>query len=257
MSGTLLGETIYSASNRRRFEHWTWLPDGEGPFPLLVLLHGVYDAGGFVWWAQGGASETLDRLVGGGEIPPMVVVMAGDTGAELGSGYCDWADGTTSAETYIIDELLPWVTQKHPVTDERWITGLSMGGYGAFLLALRHPGTFQSASATSGFFDPSRLFDFVPNAATRMWGDGAGMAAHDVFALIADEERRGGTRFALDCGTGDLLIEENRRMQAHLEGLGVCHGYAEHPGGHEWPYWATHLEDHLRFHTGSGGVLCR
>ena len=255
MSGRLVGETIFSTSNRRRLEHWTWVPDGEGPFPLLVLLHGVYDAGGFVWWHQGLAVETLQRLIGAGEIPPVVVVMAGDTGAELGSGYCDWDDGTTRAETYLVDELLPWVGQHHPVGERRWITGLSMGGYGAYLIALRHPGMFESVSATSGFFDPQRLFDFVPEAAKRMWGDAENMAAHDVFALLGDPGRREGVRFGLDCGVDDPLIDENRRMRARLTGLGVAHGYAEHAGGHTWDYWAAHLEDHLRFHADAGGPL--
>lgn len=255
MTGRLVGETVFSAANRRRFEHWAWVPPGEGPFPLLLLLHGVYDAGGFVWWHQGGAVETLERLVGDGHVEPAVVVMAGDTGAELGSGYCDWRDGTTQAETYLLRELLPWLAERHRLDGRRWISGLSMGGYGAYLLALRNPGTFESVTATSGFFDPSRLFDFVPNAGERMWGDGEGMADHDVFRLVADGARRAGTRFALDCGTDDDLLDQNRRMHDHLDTLGVAHGYAEHPGGHTWEYWAEHLEDHVRFHNQAGGPL--
>ncbi|MDQ1445482.1 MAG: putative tributyrin esterase [Acidimicrobiaceae bacterium] len=246
--GRLVGETVWSEANRRRFEHWAWVPEGmgEGPFPLLLLLHGVYDAGGFVWWHKGSARETLDRLG-----LPVVVLMATDTGAEQGSGYCDWVDGTTRAESHVIDELLQWASWMLPVQGAtRHIAGLSMGGYGSLLLALRHPGVFESASSTSGFFSPSRLFDFVPDAATRMWGDEEGQAAHDVRGLIADRTRREGLRIAFDCGTEDVLLDDNRLMHSRLDELGVEHGYAEHAGGHDWDYWTARLADHVCFALG-------
>lgn len=255
MTGTLIGDSLYSPANRRRLEHWAWVPDGEGPFPLLLLLHGVYDAGGFVWWHKGDAHRTVSRLVDEEALPPMVVLMAGDTGAEQGSGYCDWADGTARAESYLMEELLPWAATVLPVSDTRWVTGLSMGGYGSLLLALRHPGVFSSASATSGFFDPLRLFDFVEEASERMWGGPGERESHDVTCLVAQPERRAGLRIALDCGTDDPLIDENRRFHQLLRSLDVDHGYAEHAGGHEWDYWRDHLEDHLRFHAGAGGPL--
>lgn len=253
MTGVLRSETVWSEANRRRFEHWAWLPSaeeaGEGPFPLLILLHGVYEAGGSCWWHKGRADETLDRLG-----LPVVVVMASDTGAELGSGYCDWADGTTRAESHIVDELLSWASETLPVAGaSRHVAGLSMGGYGALLLALRHPGVFASASSTSGFFDPTRLFDFVPEAKERMWG--ADMSGHDVRLLVADERRRAGLRLALDCGTEDALLGDNRAMHARLSELNVEHGYVEHRGDHDWDYWSARVEDHVRFALGLGGPL--
>lgn len=251
--GVLRGETIWSEANRRRFEHWVWLPgpeQGDGPFPLLVLLHGVYDAGGFVWWHNGWAADTLDRLG-----LPVVVLMATDTGAEQGSGYCDWADSTTSAESHLLDEVLPWASANLPLSGERHVAGLSMGGYGALLLALRRPGTFESASATSGLFDPQRLFRFVADAAARMWGGDDRRREHDVYELVRDPARRDGLRIALDCGTEDELIDEARRLHALLDGLGVKHGYAEHPGGHDWAYWGARVEDHVRFALRAGGPL--
>ena len=248
MKGRLVGDTIWSDANRRRFATWAWVPEGRGPFPLLVLLHGVYDAGGFVWWTKGKACETLDRLD-----LPVVVVMAGDTGAEQGSGYCDWADGTTYAETHIVNEVLPWAEVTLPVGPARHIAGLSMGGYGSLLLALRNPGLFASASSTRGFFDPTRLFKFVPDARERMWGGSSD--EWDPRLLVQDPARRADLRLALDCGVDDELIDQNREMHELLGSLGIEHGYAEHPGGHEWDYWAARLEDHVRFALDAGGPL--
>lgn len=243
--------SLFSQSNHRRLPVWVWEPPGDGPFPLLLLLHGVYDADGSGWWRLGRAHEAAAAL----DVPP-VVVMPSDTGVELGSGWCDWADGSAAAETHLVDEVLPWAGSTYRLTRQRWVTGLSMGGYGAVLLALRNPGLFTSVSSTSGFLDPARLFDFVPDAAVRMWGpDGAGRASHDPRSLLATASPHTVPRLALDCGLDDPLLEENRRSSALLDACGVAHGYAEHPGGHDWAYWRERLPDHLAFHSAADGPL--
>lgn len=247
--------TLYSVANDRRFVHWLWEPHGDGPFPLLVLLHGVHDGDGSVWWQEGRAHETVAQLIADRTIPPMVVMMPSDTGAGSGSGYCDWVDGTTAAETYLIRELLPWANANLPVMGRPFVTGLSMGGYGAWMLALRNPGTFASATATSGFFSPRRLFDFVVDNRVRMWASDENEAAHDVTVLVQDLARRQGLRLAFDCGTDDALIDHNRGFRSKLTVAGIAHGWAEHPGGHDWSYWRDHLADHLRFHAGIEGPL--
>jgi S-formylglutathione hydrolase FrmB len=241
-----LRHSLFSESNRRRLPIWTWVPPGAGPFPMLVLLHGVYDADGSGWWRLGRAHEAAVACA-----RPPVVVMPSDTGAELGSGWCDWADGTTYAETHLMNEVLPWARAELPVTDELWLTGLSMGGYAAMTLAARHPGVFRSVTSTSGFLDPLRLFSYVPGHAERMWG--ADADAHDTRALL----RAGVTLppLSLDCGTEDHLIEQNREAHRELTELGVPHGYVEHPGGHDWDYWRARLPDHMAFHSGRTGPL--
>lgn len=233
--------SVYSTSNRRRLPVWWWSPPGRGPFPLLVLLHGVYDADGAGWWRFGRAHEAAAAAPF-----PCAVVMPSDTGAEQGSGWCDWADGTAAAETHLMEEVLPWARAELPVNGHVWLTGLSMGGYGATVLALRHPGVFESVSSTSGFFGPEQLFRFVPEAAERMW---AGRSAeYDPRALL---RRAPDTLppYALDCGLQDDLLEENRNYHQLLTDAGVAHGYAERSGAHDWDYWRARLPAHLAFHT--------
>jgi S-formylglutathione hydrolase FrmB len=250
VTGVLDCVDFYSKANGRRFAVWTWTPPTPGPHPLLLLLHGVIDSGGHGWWLRARAHESVAAL----DTPP-VLVMPTDTGVELGSAYADWADGSTRAETFLVDELLPWAAAELPVDARRWVSGLSMGGYGALLLALRHPGLFDSAASMSGFFHPARLSAFVPDASDRIWDGTAGLAAHDVSTLLLDPARRGRTRFAFDCGTEDHLIEYNRAMHATLEAQGIPHGYAEHPGGHEWSYWGARVPEHVAFHLDLPGPL--
>jgi putative tributyrin esterase len=247
---------LRSAANDRRFTVWSWRPDGDGPFPLLVLLHGVYDSGGHGWWLRARVHEQLADLVASGELAePPVVLMPTDTGAGGGTAYADWADGTTKAETFITEELLAWAADTFPLDGRRGVTGLSMGGYGALALSLRHPGLFASATSTSGYFDPRRIEVFVPGAESRIWGDPGRIPSYDVRLLVEQPERRAGLRLAFDCGTSDQHIEANRALHARLTEIGVPHGYAEHPGGHEWDYWRAHVTDHVRFHAGLPGPL--
>jgi S-formylglutathione hydrolase FrmB len=257
MPDSLVGHTIFSPSNRRRLEHWVWTPPGEHrDLPVVLLLHGVCDAGGFVWWQNARVHELSDALVAAGELPPFCLVMPTDTGVEQGTGWSDWRDGSCAAETYVMRELLPSLAETYPVRlDALHIGGLSMGGYGALLLALRHPGRFASASATSGFFHPRRLFTFVPDASHRIWGDAAREAEHDVTTLVLDPQRRQTLRIAFDCGTEDHLIDYNRDFTRLLRDHDIAHTYVEHPGAHTWDYWTRRVEHHLRFHLDRGGDL--
>lgn len=243
------GYSLYSEANDRRFEHWVWTPPGRGPFPVMLLLHGISDASGFLWWQNGRAKETAEALVERGQVPPFILVIGTDGGFARGSAYCDWADGSARVETHVIDELLPWVDATFPTSGVRHVAGNSMGGYGAVTLALRRPGTFASASAMSGYFGPRTRFGAdAADRAVAMYGDDAGREAHDPHRLVARDGGVGGLRLMFDCGVDDDLLPESREFHARLVDLGVPHSYAEHPGGHTWDYWRSHLAEHLRFH---------
>lgn len=243
------GYSLYSPANDRRFEHWVWTPPGRGPFPVLLLLHGISDATGFLWWQKGQAKETAAALVERGQVPPFILVIGTDGGFARGSAYCDWADGSARAETHIVNELLPWIDNEFPTSGVRHVAGNSMGGYGAVTLALRHPGTFASASAMSGYFRPRTRFGAdAHDRMAAMYGDEQGVRAHDPFVLVAEAQAAAGLRLLLDCGVDDQLLPDSREFHEHLIGLGVPHAYAEHAGGHTWDYWRSHLGDHFRFH---------
>ncbi len=249
MTASPIGHSLYSQSNGRRLEFWTWASTGSGPFRPLFLLHGVNDAGGFGWWQQGRVHETADQLTATRAIEPVVLIMASDTGVEHGSAYCDWADGTAASEAHIIHELLPWVRNNLSTHGLPMIAGLSMGGYGALLLALRHPGTFASASSMSGFFSPRQLLEFAPADPQRMWGDTARERQHDVQVLVQDKRRSERLRILFDCGTSDGMLSANREFAERLRRLHIAHRYDECPGGHTWEYWKHRFARHLRFHA--------
>ena len=110
------------------------------------------------------------------------------------------------------------------------IGGLSMGGYGAIRLGLRHPDRYRSIFAHS-----SRL---------PVSGD-----EYDVEVVAARIDRARMPALAFDCGVDDHLIEDSRRLHARLEALGLPHRYQEHPGAHTWEYWDTHVREAVAHHV--------
>ncbi len=232
------------------------LPEGKrGPFPVLYLLHGLGDD--HTAWTR---RTNLERYL---EDWPLIVVMPD---SERG-WYTDAAQLLNrNFETYIARELVDFVDasfQTIPCRQSRALAGLSMGGYGAIKLALKHPDLFGAAVSHSGAFGSRSQADIENPGAQWAWlrefvpvfGEHMRGSDNDVFALAekyASSSTRSTTRsgdlaLRLDCGTDDFLIEENRAFHAHLQQLGIAHEYAEHDGEHNWSYWDAHIQDTLEF----------
>jgi S-formylglutathione hydrolase FrmB len=134
---------------------------------------------------------------------------------------------------------------------------MSMGGYGALLLALRNPKMFVSAVSHAGGVSWARAHDQVPyverQKQTREWERIVGVNAcggpHDLWALAEKlaPERRPALR--LDCGTEDFLLEINRSLAAQLERVGYPHEYVEPPGAHNAQYMDARIRETVLFHA--------
>jgi putative tributyrin esterase len=235
--------TVKSASLKGRGDITLWVPSGVTPVGMVLLLHGVYGSH-WAWALKGGAHRTAERLVASGEIPPLVLAMPSDGLWGDGSGY--WKHPTQDFERWMVEDVPAAVLRAVPVLSEtspRFISGLSMGGYGALRLACRFPDRFAAASGHSSItrFEQLALFVEEPLDA---YGPGEG--PRDVLDVaLANRDRLPRLRF--DCGTEDLLLEANRELHRGLERAGIAHEYEEFPGGHEWPYWEKHLAETLRF----------
>ena len=120
--------------------------DGEQRYPVLYLLHG-YMQNYTVWGRNLGAAfyaRNLDDLI-------LVVPDGGNTWFV---NYAVDGEGEQNRwEDYLIDDLIAYVDTHYQTVAQREgraIAGLSMGGYAAFTLGLRHPGMFISLGSTSG-----------------------------------------------------------------------------------------------------------
>lgn len=133
-----------------------YLPDGynesNGKYPVIYLLHGA-SGDEHDWTRFGGVAVTLDALIKRGVIRPSIAVMPS-------IGPQSWfADGAVhKMETAMINELQPYVESRYKASTaraDRGIAGLSMGGYGALNLSLKHPSKFCAAGVISpAIYDP-------------------------------------------------------------------------------------------------------
>jgi len=233
---SLLHLQYFSQALSKQSALYATVPDGEGPFPVVYLLHGLSDD--YTIWQRRTSIERYAEDAG-----VMVVMLDGAR-----SFYCDMKGSPGNYEQHIlesvrvIDRLLPTI----PTAQGRAIGGLSMGGYGCMKLGLKYPELFGSVAAHSGALDANAMLgnrDFTEIHA--VFGDVLD-PADDCFALAA----RPGPKPALyfDCGVEDFLLAHNRDFHAHLQRLQIAHTYHEFPGSHNWEYWDLHIREALAFH---------
>ena len=134
---------FYSSSLQKQTPCNVILPEIEGhdgPFPVYYLLHGLSDD-----CSMWGRKTSIGRYV---QMLPLIVVMP-----DGGRGFYTDAPEGFAYESFITRDLIPFVDRMfHTVAERsgRSIGGLSMGGYGAIKLALKHPELFVSANSHSG-----------------------------------------------------------------------------------------------------------
>lgn len=214
----------------------------RGPFQVMFLLHGLYgDASDWV------RKSNIERYVAGTDV--MVVMPDGGRGYYL-NAVQGFAYGTA------IGSELPAIVDGYFLTQPKyWITGLSMGGYGAIRLAFAFPGRFASAAAlSSAFYSLVETADASPEwraEARRLVGRKPAGGPNDLEVLarqaLGSEQA---PRLQIDCGTEDHLLTGNRRYHRFLESIGYRHEYHEYPGDHTWEYWDAHVRDAIAFHAG-------
>ena len=132
--------------------------------PLLVLLSGYTGSGWTHFRRPAFLSDThvgrLDRLIRTGRVPEAVVVGPDAITTLGGSQYLN-SSATGRYDDYITKEIVPWVHERYG-TGPVGVLGTSSGGYGALVLALRHPELFQAAASDSGdmYFEYGYLTEF-------------------------------------------------------------------------------------------------
>lgn len=132
--------------------------------PLLVLLAGFTGAGWMHFQRPRYLTDTivgrLDRLIRTGAAPEAVMVGPDCLTTLGGSQYLN-STATGRYEDYVVQEVVPWVRERYR-TGPTAVLGTSSGGYGAFVLALRHPEQFGVLGSNAGdaYFEYCYLPEF-------------------------------------------------------------------------------------------------
>ena len=138
----------------------------HGPVPVLYWLSGltcteqnaITKAGAQRYAAEHGIAVVCP------DTSPRGDDVADAEGYDLGKGAGFYVDATQAPwaanyrmHDYVANELPALVEAQFPVTDARAISGHSMGGHGALVLALRNPGRYRSVSAFSPIVAPTQV----------------------------------------------------------------------------------------------------
>ncbi|HFR3798135.1 TPA: alpha/beta hydrolase [Streptococcus suis] len=216
-------------------------PDDKD-IPVLYLLHGM--GGNQDSWLN---RSTIERLV---RYTNLIIVMVNtDKGWYTNTTYgMNYYDAIAIELPQVLKRFFPNMSDKR---EKNFIAGLSMGGYGAFKLALS-TNCFSYAASLSG----ALYFDFDNPASAELgspaywqgvFGDLSNEATNPNslrnIAKLSDKK----TKLYAWCGEEDFLYEGHQLAVADLTEAGFDLEASHGPGKHEWYYWNQQIEKVLQW----------
>lgn len=207
----------------------------------LYLLHG--GDGSADDWLNCSEVESVAKEAG-------IAVIMPEVGGE--SFYCDMYDGENYF-TYMDTELVDKMEMMFPLSEggeDRYVAGLSMGGYGAVTWGLVKPEKFAAIGNFSGASDIVKLFgtpggpftkEQLDEKVMRIWGglDKLKGSECDTIHMLEQTGKKGKPYPELFAGVGtdDFVYGAVQDYMDAAKKYGVDIHYEEMPGGHEWKVW--------------------
>lgn len=258
-----------SSSTNTEMTFSVFVPNGDGPFPVLWYLSGltcthanVTEKGEYrAACAQHGiifiAPDTSPR---GPDLNGDGVADDPDGAYDFGLGAGFYIDATEAPfaahyqmRTYIEKELPQLIGAQFPQADmsRQSITGHSMGGHGALTIGLRNPDMFKSISAFSPIVSPINCPWGEKALSGYLGADKTAWRAYDACALIEDGARS--KPILIDQGKGDDFFEP--QLKTHLFGqacartdqtanIRMQEGY-----DHSYYFISTFMAEHVAWHA--------
>ena len=236
-----------------------YLPPGyetsQRSYPVLYLLHGGGDDQ--TGWVQFGEVQHItDKAISEGTATAMIIVMPdANTGQR---GYFNSIKGDWRYEDFFFEEFMPFVEKTYRIRAEkryRAVAGLSMGGGGSFVYALRHPELFSSACPLSASCGPLNMEEMERYKSRPGMQDATNeqletyYKKHSVLELVKNmpDDQKKSVRWFIDCGDDDFLYEGNALVHIEMRKKEIPHEYRVRNGGHTWTYWRESLPVVLSF----------
>lgn len=238
--------SVRSRAMNKEIKNIIVLPEQYGTdtitrWPVVYLLHGY--GGNYTTWLH--IKPELPRIAS----EKGIIFICPDG---KNSWYWDIpGDRNYQYETYITKELVPYVDCYYRTKTDRTgraITGLSMGGHGAFWLAIGHQDLFGAAGSTSGGLD---IRPFPENwDMKKHLGDyknhQENWDTHTV-ATQADKLSDGLLALIFDCGADDFFLNVNKAFHQELTDRKIAHDFIVRPGAHNNQYWNNSIDYQLLF----------
>lgn len=217
---------------------------GEGKWKVMYLLHGLSDDH-TIWQRR----TSIERYVAG---KPMAVIMPTTQRGwytDMNCGF-KWFTFFTEELPKVCRSFFPNISSRR---EDTYVCGLSMGGYGAFKLALRRPDLYGSAASLSGALD---VAEFCEDCVKKGWVgfadvfgpiEGVRGSDNDLFTLAAKLPENGRPRLFMCCGLQDGLYWQNVRFRNLLRSLDIPVRYEEEDGTHCWEYWDMKIQSVIKW----------
>ncbi len=210
-------------------------------YKCLYLLHGCSDD--YTIWMRRTSIERYAARYG-----IAVVMPDGER-----SYYCNQKYGYRFYD-YLTQELPKIIEDMFPVSSDpkdRYIAGLSMGGYGAMKLALREEGRYAMAAALSPVGDMQSWVDAYPqmNFVTSFGEDCRVPEEDDLSYLLEQCKKR--PKLFMAIGVEDPLYRFMVPIREKIRELGYDFTYMEGPGTHGWDFWDIYIQDALEWMFGN------
>jgi enterochelin esterase-like enzyme len=213
-------------------------------YPVVYFLHGL-PANAQTYNNIGGYANSLAAT----RHPAIVVGAQGARKGDTDPEWHDWGPGR-NWETATQSELVSWIDHHYRTLAKRSgraIIGASAGGYGATLIAIHHPETYQVIESWSGYFiltDP----DGNPKKLDSKDADDYASAHASVPQLKARFAPFGKTFFGFYTGTKDPypgFVKDNVTLSRELRAAGIPHVFRLYEGAHNSGFWAQHQDEWL------------
>ncbi|KAA8485573.1 S-formylglutathione hydrolase FrmB [Arcticibacter tournemirensis] len=211
-------------------------------YPVVYLLHGF--SGNYRDWVK-----NVPAISDYADLHHILIVCPD---GNRGSWYIDSPiDPSSKYETYITAELIPYIDQHYSTMKSRngrAITGLSMGGHGAFYLAFKHQDVFGAAGAMSGGVDlrPFPKNWEMENILGKYSEKPENWEKYSVINLTY-LLTPGSLAITFDCGYSDFFFQVNKNLHEQLLERNIPHDFTIRPGGHTWEYWSNSIKYQLLF----------
>jgi S-formylglutathione hydrolase FrmB len=264
-------KTYQSALMNRELRYGIYLPpsyetSGTRRYPILYFLHGLNE-NEMRWSTRGETDLLLDKLIAAKTIGEFIVAIPMSSTTSF---YTNARNGSAPWEDAVIKEFVPMIESTYRVNAARatrGISGISMGGYGALKIAMKHPEMFGSVSAHSAALVPDfnttsvtgRRLDAFKSLFDGIYGIGFASGgpldlkywdANNPLELAKDTSRFQSMKIYFDCGTEDDygFYAGHQVLDELLTKAKYAHTAALYPGPHGWDYAKQHTQQSLFFH---------
>lgn len=254
--------THHSSSLNCEMRFAIYLPPqaATGPVPVLYWLSGL-TCTDENFMQKAGAQKMAAELgiaIVAPDTSPRGEQVADDEGYDLGKGAGFYVNATQAPWNshyqmydYVTKELPALIKANFPVSDKKAISGHSMGGHGALVIAMRNPKVYTSVSAFSPISNPTKCPWGHKALGAYLGEDKGNWAEYDSAMLMAKA-----TEFVpakVDQGLSDSFLEEQLKPEtliAAAQNSGYPLTLEQHQGyDHSYYFIASFIEQHLLFHA--------